>query len=172
MLAKQGRIGAKTSSYMVSSCPPNKTTIPPEIFKPQGVLSLQTQIHFTQCAGLLFASPGDPPGILLLRVRRVQPRRPAAHRAAGLNRSNPRLPRTARRPVGGLLFPLPPGIHLQRVRRVQPRRPAAHRAAGSNYSNPRLPKGKHRPQGGAFLLVTRRGFEPRTHCLKGNCSAN
>ena len=114
----------KTSSYMVSSCPPNKTTIPPEIFKPQGVLSLQTQIHFTQCAGLLFASPGDPPG-----------------------------------------------IHWQRVRRVQPRRPAAHRAAGSNYSNPRLPKGKHRPQGGAFLLVTRRGFEPRTHCLKGNCSA-
>ncbi len=21
-------------------------------------------------------------------------------------------------------------------------------------------------------VVTRRGFEPRTHCLKGNCSAN
>ena len=23
-----------------------------------------------------------------------------------------------------------------------------------------------------FFLVTRRGFEPRTHCLKGSCSAN
>lgn len=24
----------------------------------------------------------------------------------------------------------------------------------------------------SFCLVTRRGFEPRTHCLKGSCSAN
>ena len=23
-----------------------------------------------------------------------------------------------------------------------------------------------------FCLVTRRGFEPRTHCLKGSCSAD
>jgi len=23
----------------------------------------------------------------------------------------------------------------------------------------------------SFFLVTRRGFEPRTHCLKGSCSA-
>ena len=24
----------------------------------------------------------------------------------------------------------------------------------------------------SFFLVTRRGFEPRTHCLKGSCSAD
>jgi len=23
----------------------------------------------------------------------------------------------------------------------------------------------------SFFVVTRRGFEPRTHCLKGSCSA-
>ena len=33
-------------------------------------------------------------------------------------------------------------------------------------------KRKTTPYGVVFFLVTRRGFEPRTHCLKGSCSAN
>ena len=31
---------------------------------------------------------------------------------------------------------------------------------------------KPTPEWVLAFLVTRRGFEPRTHCLKGSCSAN
>ena len=42
-------------------------------------------------------------------------------------------------------------------------------------SNPFWHRSKKRPSllaTASFYLVTRRGFEPRTHCLKGSCSAN
>ena len=36
---------------------------------------------------------------------------------------------------------------------------------------PAKPKKKDTTKVVSFFLVTRRGFEPRTHCLKGSCSA-
>ena len=43
--------------------PIKEKVITPEVFKPQGLLLLRTQIYSSQCAGFVFASLGDPPEI-------------------------------------------------------------------------------------------------------------
>ena len=47
--------------------------------------------------------------------------------------------------------------------------PRAARAKPEFVSNP-LRHDKRPPRGWSFVMVPRRGFEPRTPCLKGRCS--
>jgi hypothetical protein len=56
--------------------------------------------------------------------------------------------------------------------------PQAARACAQQTVRPFISKGlwpseiSEKARRSVLFLVTRRGFEPRTHCLKGSCSAN
>ena len=85
--------------------------------------------------------------------------------------SGQRNPKRRTRHSRVLLFGDPSGNSTRGLKKLPPAgflRPAGRRPVRIQTFMPK----KGIPTRGCLFLVTRRGFEPRTHCLKGSCSAD